>query len=167
MASDLNVVLITGRLATEPELRFTSRGIAAAALRLASTRYWKTPDSPEGEFRKQNVFITVETYGKTAERVAGSRHKGDGLMIRGRLVYEEWTDAKGEKRRAIKLMSDDVSFIPSTRPVAGAAAGDAATDSEEDTPPDAEAHEGESPDADPAATLPQGKTARENARIRH
>lgn len=115
MSSDINVVLLSGRLTAEPELRFTARGTPATSLRLASSRYWKATDSAEGEYRKQTVFITVETFGKTAERISGTLHKGDSLMIRGRLIYEEWADSQGEKKRNIKLVSDDITALPSNR----------------------------------------------------
>ncbi len=165
MASDLNVVLMTGRLVVEPELRFTSRGLPAASLRLASTRYWKAPEAPEGEFQKRDVFITIETFGKTAERVAGSRHKGDALMVRGRLIYDEWTDGKGEKRRVLKVASDDIAFVPSTRHAADPAESAAEAASGEDHPPeDADAQD---LGCDAHSAPPQEKQGREHARLRH
>lgn len=163
MSSDINVVLLSGRLTAEPELRFTARGTPATSLRLASSRYWKATDCAEGEYRKQSVFITVETFGKTAERIASSSHKGDALMIRGRLVYEEWADSQGEKKRTIKLISDDVTALPSNRP----AHPDGATEA---APIDAgEAGAAESGADEPVAMAPSAarKTSREAGKVHH
>lgn len=166
MSSDINVVLLSGRLAVEPELRFTARGTPAAALRLASSRYWKAPDCAEGEYRKQSVFITVETFGKTAERIAGSTHKGDALMVRGRLVYEEWVDAQGEKKRTIKLISDDVTSLPSHRPAHTGQVDEALPhDACEGGPADPEADE-VVPMGAAAPSTPR-KTAKEAGKIHH
>lgn len=111
MASDVNVVLLTGRLTADPELRFTPKGTAIASLRLASNRYWKDADPTKGEFHEQNLFITADVFGKAAERNASQKKKGDKVMVRGRLILNEWVGTDGQKHSTFKLVGEDVTSL--------------------------------------------------------
>ncbi len=111
--SDMNVIVLSGRLAADPELRFTAKGTAVASMRVASSRYIHTPGSPEGDFQKKSLFITAEAFGKLAERINGHRKKGDPLMVRGRLILNEWTGEDGKSRSTYRVMADEVNFMKS------------------------------------------------------
>jgi len=109
MASDLNVVLVGGRLVADPELKTTPKGTSIASLRLASNRYYRTAD---GEFKKTNLFITAETFGKLAEVVASKKKKGDQLLVKGRLDLNEWTGKDGKLNKTYRIFAENVDFLP-------------------------------------------------------
>lgn len=111
MASDLNVVLVTGRLVADPALKTTVKGISAASLRLASNRYYPTAD---GEFKTVSLFITAETYGKLAETIVAKKKKGDRLLVKGRLDLSEWKDEDGKQRQTYRIFATTVDGIPKT-----------------------------------------------------
>lgn len=113
--SDMNVVVLSGRLVKDPELRFTPRGTAVASLRVASSRYYKMRDSAENEFKKQSLFISADVFGKLAERVAEKRKKGDPLLVKGRLELNEWTDKEGKPRQTYRLFADEVRSLAPSR----------------------------------------------------
>lgn len=116
--SDMNVVVLSGRLVKDPELRFTPRGVAVASLRMASSRYYRARDAAENDFKKQSLFISAEVFGKLAERVVEKRKKGDPLMVKGRLELNEWTDKEGKPRQTYRLCADEVrSLAPAKKPV--------------------------------------------------
>lgn len=101
--SDTNVVVISGRLCTTPELRYTPKGTALCNLRLASNKV-------RGE-KKYTTFVDVRVFGKLAELVAEHKAKGDAVTITGSLQLSEWSDKdSGEKRSKLYLIADEVSY---------------------------------------------------------
>ena len=113
--SDVNVVVLSGRLVANPELRYTPKGTAVASLRLASNRFYRDRSQPESELKKVNLFITASVFGKTAERVSNFKKKGDPLLVRGRLELNEWKGEDGKPRQTYRLFAEDVTFMPRAR----------------------------------------------------
>lgn len=111
MAS-LNKVLLMGNLTRSIELRYTPRGTAVADLSLAINRSWRD----EGGNKQEEVtFIDVTLWGKTAELAHKYLVKGSGLFIEGRLQLESWEDKDtGKKRSRIKVIGENIQFLPSS-----------------------------------------------------
>lgn len=139
MASDLNVVLVGGRLVADPELKTTPKGMSVSSLRLASNRYYRSAD---GEYKKANLFITAETFGKLAETIAAKKKKGDQLLVKGRLDLNEWTGKDGKLNKSYRIFAENVDFLPkreavssSESPAAGANEAATAGDEEDEEEP--------------------------------
>ena len=113
--SDINRVLLSGRLVADPELKSLPSGTAVANLRLASNRSYTT----NGERRDEALFVDVEVYGKAGEALAQHKAKGDFLMVDGRLRQHSW-ERDGQRHSRLAIVADQVSFGPNTRGVAGA-----------------------------------------------
>ena len=113
--SDINRVLLSGRLVADPELKSLPSGTAVANLRLASNRSYTT----NGERRDEALFVDVEVYGKAGEALAQHKAKGDFLMADGRLRQHTW-ERDGQRHSRLTVVADQVSFGPNTKGAAGA-----------------------------------------------
>ena len=113
--SDLNRVILSGRLTADVELKYLPSGTAVANLRLASNRRYTT----NGERREEVLFVDVEVYGKAGEALAQHKAKGDFLLVDGRLRQHTW-ERDGQRHSRLAIVADQVSFGPNTRGVAGA-----------------------------------------------
>src|SRR5256885_3845252 len=87
----LNRVLLVGRVAGDPELRYTPSGSAVAQLRLATN---------EGE---EPEFHQLSAWGKQAEFAASYLKKGRLLYVEGRLHWSSWQAADGSNRRSCEV----------------------------------------------------------------
>jgi len=73
MRKDLNKVVVVGRLTANPEFRIGKNGNGIARLRVASNY---------GEYA---TFVTVKAFRKLADVCNQYLHKGDTVLIEGRL----------------------------------------------------------------------------------
>lgn len=98
MASQLNSVIMVGRLTRDPELRTTKGGTSVADFGLANSRTWK---DKEGETQKKTTFVNVTAWGALAELVDKILNKGDLVVINGTLELNQWESKEGEKRSKV------------------------------------------------------------------
>ena len=108
--SDVNIVLLSGRLVADPELRFTPKGTPITYIRLASSRFYKDKENPESELKRNDLFITAETFGKLAERIPNYIKKGTPVIVKGRLVLNEWKSGDGKTKQTYRLYAEDVNW---------------------------------------------------------
>ena len=101
---------IAGTLGRDPELRFTPTGQATCTFGVAVNRRWQTKGSTE--WQEQTSWFDVTVWGAMAENVAESLHKGDRVVISGRLEQQSWETAEGKRSRVV-LVADEVG--PSLR----------------------------------------------------
>jgi single-strand DNA-binding protein len=104
MAAD-NHTTIVGNLVDDPELRFTSSGIAVANMRVAVTQRIQQ----DGEWGDGDTsFLRVNVWRGQAEHLADSLSKGDRVMVTGRLRQRTWETPEGEKRSVTEIEADEV-----------------------------------------------------------
>ena len=87
----LNKVIITGRLVSDPELRYTPSNKAVATARIASPRDYKNQN---GE--RETDFINLVIWGK-AENFANWIKKGYLVTVEGRLQTRSYENQQGQK----------------------------------------------------------------------
>ncbi len=87
-----NQVNLCGRLGKEPEMRYTSGGIAVSNFSIAISS-WTKKKEEEG-WDEQVVWIDITAWGKNAEKVAAQAKTGTEVLIVGRLDTRSWEDAK-------------------------------------------------------------------------
>src|SRR3954469_15101733 len=108
-ASNINRVVLTGRLTRDPELRSFPSGMSVCSLRVAfSTR---KKDQTTGEWGEKSNFVDVTVWGRQGENVAQYMSKGRQIALDGRLEWREWDDQNGQKRQTIEIIADNVEFI--------------------------------------------------------
>jgi len=108
MAS-FNKVILIGNLTRDPELRYTANGQAVASVGLAVSRKFKTK---EGEQREDTAFVDCTAWARAAEIICEYKHKGDPILIEGRLHYHTWEDKEtGAKRSKLDVVIENFQFL--------------------------------------------------------
>ncbi len=108
MAS-LNKVFLMGNLTRDPDLKYTSGGMAICKLGLAVNRKYL---SRSGEEVEEVCFVDVDVFGKQAESTGNYLKKGSPALIEGRLRLDSWDDRNtGEKRSRLMVVAERVQFI--------------------------------------------------------
>jgi single-strand DNA-binding protein len=104
MAAD-NHTTIVGNLVEDPELRFTSSGIAVANLGVAVTQRIQQ----DGQWRNGDTsFLKVNVWRGQAEHLADSLSMGDRVMVTGRLGQRSWETPEGDQRSVTEIEADEV-----------------------------------------------------------
>ena len=102
----LNHITIMGRLTRDPEMRSTQSGVSVASFTLAVDRDFGGRDGGE----KQTDFIDCTAWRHTAEFVSKYFSKGRMAVVSGRLQIDNYTDNDGNKRKAAKVIADNIYF---------------------------------------------------------
>lgn len=111
MANETTVTVV-GNVTADPEVRFTSTGLAVANFTMASTP--RTVDRHSGEWKDGDaLFLRCTVWREPAEHVAESLTRGMRVVVTGRLRQRSFETEEGEKRTVIELDVDEVG--PSLR----------------------------------------------------
>lgn len=104
----LNCAIIMGRLVADPELRTTPNGVSVTSFRVAVDRNFVR----QGEERQAD-FIDVVAWRQTAEFVTRFFRKGSMIAVQGSIQTRSYEDKQGNKRTAVEIVADNVSFTGS------------------------------------------------------
>jgi len=120
-ASNVNVVVITGNLTKDPELRSTGGGTPVCELRVAVNSRRK--DGQSGQWVDKPNYFDVVVWGAQGENCANYLAKGRPIAVEGRLDWREWEAKDGSgKRQAVQIVANSVQFLGS-RDGSGAQSG--------------------------------------------
>jgi len=98
----MNRVILIGRLARAPELKFTQSGKAVATFSIAVNNPFKKDDAS---------FFNIVVWGKSAENCANYLAKGRLVGLEGRLQSRSYETSTGEKRYVTEIVADQVEFL--------------------------------------------------------
>lgn len=101
----MNNIVLLGRLTKDADIRSTQSGKVVASFTLAVDR----PYTQNG--KKEADFIACQIWGKSAEVLGKSVHKGQRVLLEGRLQIRQYTDKNGNKRTAAEVITDRFEFI--------------------------------------------------------
>lgn len=101
----MNNIMLLGRLTKDPEVRYTQSGACVAQFTLAVDRPYTKDGSREAD------FIPCVAWGKTSEAVGNYVHKGQRVLVEGRLQIRPYTDKNGNKRTAAEVVCGRFEFI--------------------------------------------------------
>ena len=104
----LNNAVIMGRLVADPELRTTGSGISVSSFTVAVDRRFNR----QGEDRQAD-FIDIIAWRQTAEFVCKYFRKGSMIAVQGYIQTRMYEDKSGNKRKAVEIVADNVSFCGS------------------------------------------------------
>ena len=111
-ASNVNVVVITGNLTRDPELRSTGGGTSVCELRVAVNSRRK--DGSTGEWVDKPNYFDVTVFGAQGENCANYLSKGRPVAVEGRLDWREWEAKDGSgKRQKVSIIANSVQFLGS------------------------------------------------------
>jgi single-strand DNA-binding protein len=110
-ASNVNVVVITGNLTQDPELRSTGGGTSVCEMRVAVNSRRK---DQSGQWVDKPNYFNVVVFGAQADNCATYLSRGRPVAVEGRLDWREW-EAKegGGKRQAVQIIANTVQFLGS------------------------------------------------------
>ena len=127
-----NLVLITGRLAADPELRTTQSGISCCQFNVAVKRQYQK-DKPQ-----EVDFISVTAWRQTAEFVSRYFKKGNVITVLGSMRNNNYTDQNGVKHYIMNVQAENVAFGLKSSDSNASAGQPPATTSAANQTPDAE-----------------------------
>ena len=104
----INNVVLMGRLTAVPELKTTQSGISTVRFSVAVERRY----NKQGENR-QTDFIDCVAWRQTAEFVSKYFNKGSMIAVEGSIQTRNYEDKNGNKRKAVEVQVDNVSFCGS------------------------------------------------------
>ena len=113
-------VQFKGRLGADPEITFGSNGSAVARMRIVTNARrlvdgnWEDTDTS---------WWSVTAFGRVAEAAVEHLHKGDLVMVLGKIKQREW-EKDGVKRTSADVVADDIGRVVKAdqAPAAAAAA---------------------------------------------
>lgn len=106
----LNVVAIMGRLVADPELRTTTQGNSVCSFRIACDRSYVQ----QGQERQAD-FIDVIAWRQQAEFVSKYFQRGSLIAVEGSLQTRQYQDKQGNKRTAVEVVANNISFAGAKR----------------------------------------------------
>ena len=109
-ASNINVVVVTGNLTRDPELRQLQSGTSVCKMRIAVNTRRKGQD---GNWEDKPNYFDVTVWGAQGENCANYLSKGRPVAVQGRLDWREWESQDGGKRQAVEIIADSVQFLGS------------------------------------------------------
>ena len=109
--ANINRVILTGNLTSDPELSSLPSGTQVCKLRLAVNRRYK--DQSSGEWVEKPNYFDVKVWGAQGENCATYLSKGRPVAVDGRLEWREWEAQDGSKRQATDIIADSVQFLGS------------------------------------------------------
>ncbi|MDR1927020.1 MAG: single-stranded DNA-binding protein [Oscillospiraceae bacterium] len=116
----LNTAIIMGRLTFDPELKSTGSGIQVCTFSVAVDRRYKGQNE-----ERQTDFIRCVAWRQTAEFVSRYFRKGSMIAVQGSIQVRNYEDKNGNKREAVEIVADQVSFTGSKAESGGAGGYDA------------------------------------------
>lgn len=100
----INSVVLMGRLTADPELKKTTSGKSVIKFTVAVERRFN---------RNETDFLEVVAWQKTAEFVSQYFRKGSMIAVQGEAQARLYEDNNGNKRKAVEIIAEQVSFCGS------------------------------------------------------
>lgn len=127
--SDLNSVILIGRLTRDAELKYTQTGTAICNFSVAVNKTLPPRDGDGGEWKTEVSFFDVTLWGKVAEGKAKYLTKGKQVCVSGELVQDRWTDKEtGKERSRVKITAKSVQLLADPKGKGGQVEGQQAGD---------------------------------------
>lgn len=104
-----NLVVLSGRLTADPELKTTPNGVSVTSFSIAVERRYK-----QGEERQAD-FINIVAWRSSAEFICKYFKKGSMIGIEGSIQTRKYQDKDGYNRTAFEVVANNVQFVESKR----------------------------------------------------
>jgi len=106
--SDINKVIILGRLTADPILKSTNSGKPVCTISIAVDQSYK--DSNGNKVDKVS-FFEASAWGALGEVISKYVHKGHKFGFVGHAEQQRWEDKDGGKRSKVVFMIEDIQFL--------------------------------------------------------
>ena len=102
--SDINSVVLCGRVTRDAQVKYTSGGMAVSEISIAVNRY-------AGKDKGEEVsFFEVNLWGKTAEALVQYLTKGRQIVVQGELRQERW-EKDGQKQSKVRINANNIQLV--------------------------------------------------------
>lgn len=102
----INNVTLVGRLARDPDMRYTPNGVAVVNFTLAVNRPYRNQN---GE--NQADFIQCVTWRKSAEALAQHQRKGNLIGVTGSIQTRNYENEQGQRVYVTEVLANSVQFL--------------------------------------------------------
>lgn len=106
--SDLNKVMIIGRLGRDPELKRTASGQAVANFSVATSEKYT---DKSGSKHESTEWHNVVAWGKLAEIIEQYVSKGSQIYVEGKLQTRSWDDSNGVKKYKTEIVCSSMQML--------------------------------------------------------
>lgn len=105
----LNVVVLMGRLTSDPEIHHTPNDVAVTSFSIAVERSYKSGDE------RQTDFIDIVAWRSTAEFICKYFRKGQMIAIHGSIQTGTYNDKEGNTKKTFEVLADTAHFADSKK----------------------------------------------------
>ena len=112
-----NLVVLTGRLTADPELKTTPSGVPVTTFSIAVNRNYRAGEE------QQTDFINIVAWRQRAEFITKYFSKGSLIGIEGSIQTRRYQDKNGNNRTIFEVVANNVQFVESKRDSAPAVEG--------------------------------------------
>lgn len=99
----MNIVILSGRLTKDPDIRYTNSKKAVASFSLA------VDDGKDKDGNRKAQFLNCVAWEKTAELLDQYFKKGDGLTVNGKLTSRSY-EKDGKKQYVTEVLVSGIEF---------------------------------------------------------
>ena len=104
----VNKVILVGRLGKDPEVRYTTSGVAVTNFSLATSEFYKDRN---GERQERTEWHNIVVWDRLAETCVQYLKKGKQVYIEGRLQTREYDDRDGNRRRTTEIVATQMQML--------------------------------------------------------
>jgi single-strand DNA-binding protein len=104
----MNKIMLIGNLGRDPEMSYTSSGIAVTKFSIAVNRVSK---SSTGERQDETEWFNIIAWRQLAETCNNFLRKGQKVFVEGRLTQRKYTDRNNVERTAVEVVINDMEML--------------------------------------------------------
>jgi len=108
--SNLNKVLLIGRLGGDPELRYTADGVPVATFNVATSETYK---DKSGSKQEKTEWHRVVAWRKLGEIAGEYLKKGKLVYIEGKIQSRDYEGKDGIKRKTFEIIASEMKMLGS------------------------------------------------------
>ena len=105
-----NKVILVGRMANDPELKYTPSGVAVSTFRVAVNRPFQNAQGT-----READFLDVVAWRQQAEFAANYLGKGRLVLVEGRIQVRSYDTQDGQRRKVWEIVSDNLRGLDRPR----------------------------------------------------
>ena len=100
-----NLVVLTGRLTADPELKTSKSGLSVTSFSIAVDRPYRKDKETETD------FINIVAWREKAEFICRNFTRGSLIGIEGAIQTRRYQDGNGNNRTAFEVVVNNVQFV--------------------------------------------------------
>lgn len=104
----LNLVLLSGNVGKDPDIRHLESGATLAQFTLATSERFK---DRSGEFQEQTEWHNIVCWNGLADIVGNFVKKGSRLFVEGKMRTRSWDDDKGFKHFVTEIIATNLQLL--------------------------------------------------------